>query len=253
MREIANAIKDVTGDGRLVGCGNSGSLIKLAPDRGEQEKTPDTVILTHAAVAASPDLPFVWAQSEHPTSKEGTPPLPQRAYSQIAVAIEVKKSVTKSAEARNQVLRRLHMICTTALRAHAIGVTLCGDVLQVYLANACGVFTTSARKCGQEAVLLQRVLSHLIELDDNGLGMLASTNEVDNGFANFVVLDKFLPPRAHDFKSELGDISDLEIQELLFRRPSCLGRATSAFRVSARHAPVDPTSITSPTLPPNTL
>ncbi|SCZ93955.1 BZ3500_MvSof-1268-A1-R1_Chr6-3g09022 [Microbotryum saponariae] len=246
MREIANAIKDVTGDRRLVGCGNSGSPIKLAPDRGERENTPDAVILTHAAVAAAPALPFVWAQSKHRKSTEGTPPLPQRAYSQIAVAIEVKESDTKSAEARNQVLRRLHMICTTALRAHAIGVTLCGDVLQVYLVNACGVFTTSARKCGQEAVLLRRVLSHLIELDDSGLGMLASTNEVDDGFGNFVVSDKFLPPRAHDFESELGDISDLEIQELLFRRRSCLGRATSAFRVTARHAPVDPTSITSP-------
>ncbi|KDE02131.1 hypothetical protein MVLG_07295, partial [Microbotryum lychnidis-dioicae p1A1 Lamole] len=110
----------------------------------------------------------------------------------------------------------------------------------------CEVFTTSARKCGQEAVLLRRVLSHLIELDDNGLGMLASTNEVDDGFGNFIVSDKFLPPRAHDFESGLGDISDLEIQELLFRRRSCLGRATSAFRVTARHAPVDPTSITSP-------
>ncbi|SGY37576.1 BQ5605_C003g01837 [Microbotryum silenes-dioicae] len=224
MREIANAIKDVTGDRRLVGCGNSGSFIKLAPDRGEQEKTP---------VAASPDLSFVWAQSEDPTLVEGTPPSPQRAYSQIAVAIEVKESNTKSAEARNQVLRRLHMICTTALRAHAIGVTLCGDVLQVYLVNA--------------SVLLRRVLSHLIELDDNRLGMLASTNEVDDGFGNFVVSDKFLPPRAHDFESELGDISNLEIQELLFRRRSCTGRATSAFRVTARHAPVDPTSISLPT------
>ncbi|SCZ93961.1 BZ3500_MvSof-1268-A1-R1_Chr6-3g09028 [Microbotryum saponariae] len=87
---------------------------------------------------------------------------------------------------------------------------------------------------------------HLIELDDSGLGMLASTNEVDDGFGNFVVSDKFLPPRAHDFESELGDISDLEIQELLFRRRSCLGRATSAFRVTARHAPVDRTSITLP-------
>ncbi|SCZ93960.1 BZ3500_MvSof-1268-A1-R1_Chr6-3g09027 [Microbotryum saponariae] len=123
--------------------------------------TPDAVILTHAAVAAAPALPFVWAQSEHSKSTEGTPPSPQRAYSQIAVAIEVKESDTKSAEARNQVLRRLHMICTTALRAHAIGVTLCGDVLQVYLVNACGVFTTSARKCGQEALLLRRVLSHI--------------------------------------------------------------------------------------------
>ncbi|SCZ95126.1 BZ3500_MvSof-1268-A1-R1_Chr11-3g03622 [Microbotryum saponariae] len=247
MKQMADAIKDVTGDRRLVGCGNSGSPIKLAPDRGEQENTPDAVILTHAAVAAAPDLPFVWAQSEHPTSMEGTPSSPQRAYSQIAVAIEVKKSDKRSAEARNQVIRRLHMICTTALRAHAIGVTLCGDVLQVYLVNACGVFTTSARECGQGAVLLRRVLSHLIELDDNELGMLASTNEVDDGFGSFVVSDKFLPPRAHDFESELGDISDLEIQELLFRRRSCLGRATSAFRVTARHAPVDRTSITLPT------
>ncbi|SDA07631.1 BZ3501_MvSof-1269-A2-R1_Chr6-2g08733 [Microbotryum saponariae] len=248
MKEIADAIKDVTGDRRLVGCGNSGSPIKLAP--GERENTPDAVILTHAAVAAAPDLPFVWAQSEHPKSTEGTPPSPQRAYSQIAVAIEVKESDTKSAEARNQVLRRLHMICTTALRAHAIGVTLCGDVLQVYLVNACGVFTTSARECGEKAVLLRRVLSHLIELDDNGLGMLASTNEVDDAFGSFVVSDKFLPPRAHDFESELGDISDLEIQELLFRRRSCLGRATSAFRVTARHAPVDRTSITLPSTAP---
>ncbi|KDE06933.1 hypothetical protein MVLG_02820 [Microbotryum lychnidis-dioicae p1A1 Lamole] len=77
--------------------------------------------------------------------------------------------------------------------------------------------------------------------------MLASTNEVDDGFGNFVVSDKFLPPRAHDFESELGDISNLEIQELLFRRRSCTGRATSAFRVTARHAPVDPTSISLPT------
>ncbi|SDA06017.1 BZ3501_MvSof-1269-A2-R1_Chr10-1g02129 [Microbotryum saponariae] len=189
MKQMADAIKDVTGDRRLVGCGNSGSPIKLAPDRGEQENTPDAVILTHAAVAAAPDLPFVWAQSEHPTSMEGTPSSPQRAYSQIAVAIEVKKSDKRSAEARNQVIRRLHMICTTALRAHAIGVTLCGDVLQVYLVNACGVFTTSARECGQGAVLLRRVLSHLIELDDNELGMLASTNEVDDGFGSFVVSD----------------------------------------------------------------
>ncbi|SGY37812.1 BQ5605_C003g01892 [Microbotryum silenes-dioicae] len=227
MKEMADAIKDLTGDRRLVGCGNLGSYIELAPDRQGQEKTPDAVILTHAAVAAAPDLPLVWAQLEHPTSMEGTPPLPQRAYSQIAVVIEVKKSDTKSAEARNQVLRQLHMICTTALRAHAIGVTLCGDLLQVYLVNACRVFTTTPRKCGQEAVLLRRVLSHLIELDDDGLGMLASTNEFDDIYGNFVVSDKFLPPRAHDF--------------------DCSGRATSAFRVTVRHAPVDPTSISLPT------
>ncbi|SCZ93916.1 BZ3500_MvSof-1268-A1-R1_Chr6-3g08983 [Microbotryum saponariae] len=71
--------------------------------------------------------------------------------------------------------------------------------------------------------------------------LLASTNEVNDVFGTLVVSDEFLPPRAHDFESEFGNIRDLKIQELLFR---CPGRATSAFRVTARHATVDPSSIT---------
>ncbi|SCZ91394.1 BZ3500_MvSof-1268-A1-R1_Chr1-2g01380 [Microbotryum saponariae] len=134
------------------------------------------------------------------------------------------------------------MIRTTALLAPAIGVTLCGDLLQAYLVNASWTFTTNAHKCDEEAVLLRRVLSRPIEIDDDGLGMLASTNEVDDVCGSFVVSDKLLPPRAHDFESELG--RDLEIQELLIQRRNCPGLTTSAFHATARHAPVDPTSMT---------
>ncbi|SCZ93925.1 BZ3500_MvSof-1268-A1-R1_Chr6-3g08992 [Microbotryum saponariae] len=114
-----------------------------------------------------------------------------------------------------------------------------------------GAFTTNARKCGEEAVLLRRVLSRLIELDDDddddddddGLGMLASLNEVADA-GTFVVSDTLLPPRANDLESDLGGLRDLEIQEFLIRRRNCRGLTTSAFYATARHAPVDPTSIT---------
>ncbi|SGZ28311.1 BQ5605_C027g10310 [Microbotryum silenes-dioicae] len=122
-----------------------------------------------------------------------------------------------------------------------------GSRVPHYLVNASGAFTTNARKCGEEAVLLRRVLSRLIELDDDDddeLGMLASLNEVDDVLGTFVVSDKLLPPRAHDFESELGDLRDLEIQEFLTRRRICRRLTTSACYAIARHAPVDPTAIT---------
>ncbi|KDE07045.1 hypothetical protein MVLG_02623 [Microbotryum lychnidis-dioicae p1A1 Lamole] len=74
--------------------------------------------------------------------------------------------------------------------------------------------------------------------------MLASLNEVDDVLGTFVVSDKLLPPRAHDFESELGDLRDLEIQEFLTRRRICRRLTTSACYAIARHAPVDPTAIT---------
>ncbi|SGY37866.1 BQ5605_C003g01904 [Microbotryum silenes-dioicae] len=157
-----------------------------------------------------------------------------------------------SAEAQKQVItRRLHLAAYDQVRprsaptcAHAIGVTLCGDLLQVYLVNASGAFTTNARKCDEEAVLLRRVLSRLIELDDDGLRMLASTNKVDDVFGSFVVSDKLFQPRAHDSESELGDVRDIEIWQKLIQRRNRAGLTTSAFHGTARHAPVDPISIT---------
>ncbi|SCZ91341.1 BZ3500_MvSof-1268-A1-R1_Chr1-2g01346 [Microbotryum saponariae] len=230
MKEMAEAIRDVTVERRLVGCDNSGIYFELAPDRGEKEQTPDAIILMHAAVTAAlpllPIFPRFGRSHRHPTPMEGMPPAPRCDSSQIALTIEVKESDTMSGEAEKQVIRRLHMIRRTTLRAHAIGVTLCGDVLQVYLVNASGAFMTNARKCGTEAVLLRRVLSRA----------------VDDVFGPFVISDMFLPPCAHDFETELGDLRDLEIQELLIRRRHCPGLTTFAFHATARHAaPVDPT------------
>ncbi|SGY37722.1 BQ5605_C003g01873 [Microbotryum silenes-dioicae] len=74
--------------------------------------------------------------------------------------------------------------------------------------------------------------------------MLASTNKVDDVFGSFVVSDKLFQPRAHDSESELGDVRDIEIWQKLIQRRNRAGLTTSAFHGTARHAPVDPISIT---------
>ncbi|SCZ97840.1 BZ3500_MvSof-1268-A1-R1_Chr3-3g06404 [Microbotryum saponariae] len=132
------------------------------------------------------------------------------------------------------------MLLTTPIRSNALGFTLCGEMLRVYLVNAYGVFATETRdfRTDTNKHLLSRVLLHLLELDDRDYGVLASTSDVDDVTGKFSISDKFLPPRVHDFDSDLGAIEHLDIHALLFRRRSSFDRATSAFRVTATHAPV---------------
>ncbi|SCV66895.1 BQ2448_5541 [Microbotryum intermedium] len=207
--EVIAAINKITGDSRLVACKDSPNYIDVAPDRVETtEKTADVVLLTRASFAHDPTLPSVWALPKHfkPSAKgkgkgkgkgkskgddddddddgkkEGKVEevdlnQPKRSLTHVAAVGETK---AHDANAEKQLFRRLSALLATPIREYAVGFTLRGNSLKVYVMNACGVFHTKSRRVTEENGDLSTFLYRLVRHTDLMNGLLATTTSLDD-------------------------------------------------------------------------
>ncbi|SCV74375.1 BQ2448_6807 [Microbotryum intermedium] len=240
-----------TGDSRLVACKNSPNYIDVAPDRVETtEKTTDVVLLTRASFAHDPTLPSVWALPKHskPDAKDvGNANLNEgedkdkdkkvdlnqtkRSLTHVAAVGETKAG---GANAEKQLFRRLSAMLATPIREYAVGFTLRGDSLKVYLMNACGVFFTKPKKVTEKNGFLSTFLYRLVRHTDPQNGILATTTSLDDRQGPFTLCEGFFPPAAPEFVGGPATMPNVEINNLIFRRQTECGRATSTYKITVR-------------------
>ncbi|KDE02866.1 Proteophosphoglycan [Microbotryum lychnidis-dioicae p1A1 Lamole] len=155
---------------------NSPQYIGVAPDRVETtDKTADVVLLTHAAGAHNPTLPNVWALPRHADPQAKKPDADahpdtnvnfnanvngrgqhqndeddakakvdlnraKHSFTHVAAVGETKAG---NSAAEGQLFRRLSALLVTPIREYAIGFTLRGYRLKLYIMTACGLFFTN--------------------------------------------------------------------------------------------------------------
>ncbi|SCZ91638.1 BZ3500_MvSof-1268-A1-R1_Chr5-1g07573 [Microbotryum saponariae] len=264
LGEVIAGVINKTGDRRLVACSNSPHYIGVAPDRVKTtEKTADVVLLTHAAVAHDPTLPECMGPShengkgEHENDETEAKDAEddeydkydkydedddadeaeakvdlnraKRSFTHVATVGETKAD---NSRAEDQLFRRLSALLATPIREYAIGFTLRGDRLKVYVMTACGVIVTNPRPVNKENGELSTFLYRLIKHSDRLNGVLATTTSLDDRYGLFTLCPDFFPPAASEFIWGATTMSNVKIEKLIFRRHRECGRATSTYEIT---------------------
>ncbi|SGY11487.1 BQ5605_C003g01827 [Microbotryum silenes-dioicae] len=152
----------------------------------------------------------------------------KRSFTQVAAVGETKAGTSN---AERQLFRRLSALLATPIREHAIGFTLRGERLKVYVMSACGVFSTKSRTVTEENGELSTFLYRLVQHSDRLNGILATTTSLDDRYGPFTPCPDFFPPAASEFIWGATTMSNVKIKELIFRRKRECGRATSTYEV----------------------
>ncbi|SGZ35189.1 BQ5605_C064g12795 [Microbotryum silenes-dioicae] len=153
----------------------------------------------------------------------------KRSFTQVAAVGETKAGTSN---AERQLFRRLSALLATPIREHAIGFTLRGERLKVYVMSACGVFSTKSRTVTEENGELSTFLYRLVQHSDRLNGILATTTSLDDRYGPFTLCPDFFPPAASEFSGGATTMSNVKIKELIFRRQRECGRATSTYEVT---------------------
>ncbi|SDA02159.1 BZ3500_MvSof-1268-A1-R1_C039g00061 [Microbotryum saponariae] len=153
----------------------------------------------------------------------------KRSFTQVAAVGETKAG---NSNAESQLFRRLSALLATPIREHAIGFTLRGERLKIYVMSACGVFSTKSRTVTEGNGELSTFLYRLVQHSDRLNGVLATTTSLDDRYGPFTLCPDFFPPAASEFSWGATTMSNANIKKLLFRRQRECGRATSTYEIT---------------------
>ncbi|SCZ93959.1 BZ3500_MvSof-1268-A1-R1_Chr6-3g09026 [Microbotryum saponariae] len=153
----------------------------------------------------------------------------KRSFTHVAAVGETK---TDNSNAESQLFRRLSALLATPIREYAIGFTLHGDRLKVYVMTSCGMFFTKHRTVTKENGELSTFLYRLLKHSDRLNGVLPTTTSLDDRYGPFTLCPDFFPPAASEFSGGATTMSNVKIEKLLFRRRRECGRATSTYEIT---------------------
>ncbi|SCV73576.1 BQ2448_7502 [Microbotryum intermedium] len=136
----------------------------------------------------------------------------KRSLTHVAAVGQTKAG---GANAEKQLFRRLSALLATPIREYAVGFTLRGDSLKVYIMNACGVFFTIKKKVTETNGFLSTFLYRLVRHTDPQNGLLATTTSLDDRYGPFTLCEGFFPRRPPNSLTECG-------------------RATSTYKITVR-------------------